>query len=203
MIAGILTVLRRLFYLPAVLLNSFKIRINNVKGAENLSIRGSLLILNEGSCSFGRDIIINSSKYKNIIGGDTRTSVIVKKNAQLIVGDGTKISNSAIYCAQKIDIGKNVMIGGSCRIWDTDFHPLDPEMRRSGPNENFRTKPIRIGNNAFLGGFSIVLKGVTIGENSVIGAGSVVSRDIPPYEIWAGNPVQFIKKIEERHHATH
>jgi len=107
------------------------------------------------------------------------------------------MSNSAIVCVNSITIGDNVMIGGSCKIWDTDFHPIDPDMRKKDPNKNFKSRPIIIKDNAFIGGCSIILKGVTIGENAVIGAGSVVSKDVPANEIWAGNPARFIKKVQD------
>ena len=49
--------------------------------------------------------------------------------------------------------------------------------------------------NVFIGAKTIITKPVTIGQGAVIGAGSVVTKDIPPYEIWAGVPARFIKKI--------
>ena len=55
--------------------------------------------------------------------------------------------------------------------------------------------PVVIKDNAFIGAKVIVLKGVTIGENSIIGAGSVVTRSVPDNEIWAGNPAKFIRKV--------
>jgi len=138
---------------------------------------------------------INSSAFKNIIGGEFRTSIITLKNAKLEVGTNFRMSNSAIFCAKKISIGNNVMFGGSCKIWDTDFHPLDPQERLSTPNENFISKEIIIDDNVFIGGFSIILKGTHIGKNSIIGAGSVVAGIIPPNEIWAGNPAKFVKNL--------
>lgn len=56
------------------------------------------------------------------------------------------------------------------------------------------TKPVSIGNGAFIGAHSIILKGVSIGEKSIVGAGSVVTKGIPDGEVWAGNPAQFIRK---------
>ena len=53
-----------------------------------------------------------------------------------------------------------------------------------------------IEDNVFIGAHSTILKGVTIGQNSIIGACSVVTKNIPPNEIWAGNPAKFIKKLE-------
>jgi acetyltransferase-like isoleucine patch superfamily enzyme len=87
------------------------------------------------------------------------------------------------------------MIGGSTKIWDTDFHPLRADTRVDNPNEGYKSRPIIIGSNVFIGGFSIILKGTSIGDGSIIGAGSVVSGIIPSGEIWAGNPARFIKKI--------
>jgi len=167
----------------------------NKVNSKNLAIHGFLLIYNKGKVSIQENGKINSHSLKNIIGGDTRSSIIVKKNAELEIGKSLKMSNSAIYCAEKITIGDNVMIGGSCKIWDSDFHPLSHEDREANPNEDYNTKPISIGNNVFIGGFSIILKGVSIGDQSIIGAGSVVSKSIPSGEIWAGNPAVFVKKI--------
>jgi acetyltransferase-like isoleucine patch superfamily enzyme len=59
-----------------------------------------------------------------------------------------------------------------------------------------RTDPVKIKKYAFIGGGSIILKGVTVGENSIIVAGSVVTRDIPDNEIWGGNPAKFIRKVK-------
>lgn len=159
-----------------------------------LEIFGILLVHNKGSIAIGSPSRINSSKYKNIIGGDTRSSIVVKKGAELIIGRNFRMSNSAIYCAEKIVIGNNVMIGGSCKFWDTNFHPMDPSEREEDPNTNYKTAPIIIGNNVFIGGGSIILKGISIGDGAILGAGSVVSRDIPSGEVWGGNPAQFIKK---------
>jgi len=167
-----------------------------------LTVNGFLLVYNKGTLTIGPNSRINSHFLKNIIGGDTKSSIIVKKNATLEIGKNFRMSNSAIYCAEKITIGNNVLIGGSCRIWDTDFHPLDPELRRNNPNEGYRTKPIVIGNDVFIGGFSIILKGVSIGDSAIIGAGSVVSRDVPAGEVWAGNPASFIRQINRHGDST-
>lgn len=184
--------LYQLLFLP---LNLFKLWFFKVKHGQ-VTIFGPLLLLNKGVLVLGDRARINSGKYKNPIGGDTRSSIVVKKNATLLIGSNLRMSNSAIYCAQSITMGDNVMIGGSCKIWDSDFHPIDPDIRLATPNEGYKTAPIQIGNNVFIGGASIILKGTTIGENSVIGAGSVVSGNVPANEIWAGNPARFIKKLK-------
>jgi acetyltransferase-like isoleucine patch superfamily enzyme len=189
----ILQFLRKIIFMPLTIINLIILSISKVH-YKKVHINGILFISNSGNIIFGKDVKINSSKYKNIIGGDYRSSFIVKKGALLKLGNNVRISNSAFYCAENIEIGDNVMIGGSTKIWDTDFHPLGPIERVENPNIGYKTKPIKIGNNVFIGGFSIILKGVNIGDGAIIGAGSVVSKDVPAGEIWAGNPAKFIRK---------
>ena len=85
------------------------------------------------------------------------------------------------------------MLGADVKIWDTDFHPVNYNDRMR--NLAGAARPVHIKEGVFVGACSIVLKGVTIGEHSVIGAGSVVTHDIPPNEVWAGNPAVFVRKI--------
>jgi maltose O-acetyltransferase len=72
-------------------------------------------------------------------------------------------------------------------------HPTDPQERLDGLEYG---KPIRIGNNVWIGGGTVVVAGVTIGDNSVIGAGSVVVKDIPANVVAVGNPCKPIKQLE-------
>jgi acetyltransferase-like isoleucine patch superfamily enzyme len=187
--------LRKILFAFYRLYNFLILRMNDVSYT-SLDIDGKILIHNKGTLTIGPMAKINSSPFKNIIGGDTRSSIVVKPNARIVIGKNFGMSNSALYCAEQITIGDNVMIGGSCKIWDTDFHPLDPSRRATDPNAGYSTKPITIGNNVFIGGFSIVLKGVTIGDNAIVGAGSVVTKNIPAGEIWGGNPATFIRKTQ-------
>lgn len=112
--------------------------------------------------------------------------------AQIIIGDNVGISGSTISASRSIVIGNNVLIGSGCVICDSDAHPIHPKDR----NDNKRTKsiPIKIEDDVFIGARCLILKGVTIGKGSVIGAGSVVTHDVMPMSIYAGNPAKFIKK---------
>lgn len=100
-------------------------------------------------------------------------------------------------CHNHIMIGDNVMIGVGTHIYDTNFHNINPYLRidKHDPIEQVKTAPIVIKDNVFIGAYSIILKGVTIGKNSIVAAGSVVINSIPDNEIWGGNPAKFIKKI--------
>jgi len=72
-------------------------------------------------------------------------------------------------------------------------HPLDYRLRRNrGP---VISKPVKIGNDVFIGAGVTILPGVTIGDKAVIGAGSVVTKDVAPETVVAGNPAKLIKKL--------
>ena len=94
-----------------------------------------------------------------------------------------------------ITIGAYSNLGGGVKVYDTDFHSLDSQVRLNGDTD-IKSRPVVIGKRVFVGGHSIILKGVTIGDDSVIGAGSVVTKNVPAGEIWAGNPARFIKKVK-------
>jgi acetyltransferase-like isoleucine patch superfamily enzyme len=123
----------------------------------------------------------------------------VGKGAHLSIGKNVGISSTGIVCHHKITIGDNVRIGGNTVIYDTDFHSLNKTHRLNGKldKEHTKTKPIIIKNNVFIGAHSTILKGVEIGENSIVGACSVVVKNIPDNEIWAGNPAKKIRTITD------
>lgn len=92
-----------------------------------------------------------------------------------------------------IEIGDNCMFAPNVQLY-TATHPLHPVKRNSGLEY---AKPIKIGNNVWLGGGVIVTPGVTLGDNVVVGAGSVVTKSFPDNVVIAGNPARIIKTVEE------
>jgi acetyltransferase-like isoleucine patch superfamily enzyme len=121
----------------------------------------------------------------------------MRKHARIVIGTNTGISGSTICAADSIRIGSDCLIGSGVMIVDNDFHAIDPRNRRSNCNHaDIASAPIIIGNNVFIGAQSIILKGVSIGDNSVIGAGSVVRASIPENTIATGNPAVSIRSIE-------
>ena len=179
------------------MLNWLYIKVFKIKVQGEYKIVGRIFIRNSGKIIFGDKLLIQSGFQYNPIGGQTFTSIVVEKGAYLEIKSGTGISNSSIYCKKEIIIGNNVFIGGDCKIYDTDFHSIFLKDRLQYPETGIKTYPIKINDGVFIGTGSIVLKGVTIGENSVIASGSVVSKSIPSNEIWGGNPIKFIKKIDD------
>ncbi|MCX6924177.1 MAG: acyltransferase [Verrucomicrobia bacterium] len=101
------------------------------------------------------------------------------------------MSGTTVAAAQSITIGNEVLCGANVTITDTDWHGIRPDERRKAG----QSAPVVIEKNAWLGLNVVVLKGVTIGENSIISAGSVVNKSIPPNVIAGGMPAAPIRPL--------
>lgn len=175
--------------------NKVVLRYRRVRYAPDVRIYGRLRIYGTGLISIGGGTVINSSAGSNPIGGAEKTIFSLAHGGSLTIGEGVGISNTAIVSHCRIVIEDDVRIGGGTKIYDTNFHSLDVEERTGRRPEQVRTAPVHIKRGAFIGAHCMILKGVTIGENSIIGAGSVVTRDIPDHEIWGGNPARLIRRL--------
>ena len=128
----------------------------------------------------------------------------VKDNPTVFIDDDAGTGFGTIFiCGDKIHVGKRVMIAHGCQIFDNNTHAIHPESRRLNlPVEPHNVKPVIIEDDAWLGAYTIVMKGVRIGSGSIVAAGSVVTRDIPPMSIAAGNPAKVVRLITDEDRAT-
>ena len=101
--------------------------------------------------------------------------------------------NLTILDEAPVTIGDRVLIGPNVGIYTVN-HALLPDQRAEGI---MRSLPVRIGNDVWIGGHAVITQGVTIGDGAVIGAGSVVTHDIPPRVVAAGNPCRVLRPITE------
>ena len=178
--------------------NILRFKMQHVKFGHGLRIRGHIGLKNEGQIEIGSDFACSSGNMSNAMGRNVRSYIKVDPNAYLKIGNNVGISSATLWCSVSITLEDNVKIGAMTIITDTDAHALDPVLRADYRTDaiHAKKKPVVIKENAFIGACCIIGKGVTIGKNSIVGAGSVVTRDIPDNEIWAGNPAQFIRKID-------
>lgn len=124
------------------------------------------------------------------------------------IGDYTLLNGALIMAEERIEIGSYCIISWNVGIADSDFHPIEPAQRRVDamalapffegrpPRPKLETRPVRIADNVWIGMNAIVLKGVTIGENSIVAAGAVVSKSVPPNVVVAGNPAVIVKELK-------
>lgn len=178
-------------------INKIIFQLNGVSFEKRLKTRGRVYIYNGdlGKIHIGEDVRLNSADWANPIGSGNHIWIqMVGKEASLSIGNGTGISNVAITCASNVEIGNDVLIGSGTRIYDTDFHSVNWNIRKN-ERGGVKCAPIKIEDDVFIGAGCIVLKGVTIGKGSVIGAGSVVTKMVPAGQVWAGNPARYIRDV--------
>ena len=132
--------------------------------------------------------------------GKTGENILIESSFQcdygynIFVGENFYMNhNGVILDAAKVEFGDNVFIAPNCGFY-TAGHPIDVEQRNKGLEY---AKPIKVGDNVWIGGNVVVLPGVTIGNNCVIGAGSIVVKNIPDNSIAVGNPCKVIKQINK------
>jgi acetyltransferase-like isoleucine patch superfamily enzyme len=122
------------------------------------------------------------------------------------LGDYALVHGARIICDSDISIGDYALISWNVVLMDTYRLPMDPSERRRElklvPTHiprvtatDVSAKPIRIERNVWLGFETCVLPGVTIGEGAIVGAKSVVSEDVPPFTVVAGNPARAIRRL--------
>jgi acetyltransferase-like isoleucine patch superfamily enzyme len=115
---------------------------------------------------------------------------------ELVLGDHTNIGPGVVISVgKKVTLGSNVRIGSGVFICDNPGHPLDAKKRRTSAVDPVQIKPVRIDDDVWVGTSAIVLPGVHIGARSIIGAGSVVTRDVPPDCVAAGNPARITRRM--------
>lgn len=148
------------------------------------------------SINIGDDCLICSLSTQTAL-GVTHPVIIrtLNSKSRLFIGNKVRMSGTSICASNSITIGNRCVIGADVIIADTDFHALDPIKRSSlEDSKNALTSPVVIGDDVFIGGRSIILKGVTLGDSVIVGAGSVVTKSFEPNSIIAGNPAKLIKK---------
>lgn len=177
----ILRILRLAIYELNHLVNRLILYLHNVKFGRNVKINGLIYIRNKGQIVIGDNVIINSGRHP--IGGQLFTKITVYSGGFLKIGDNVGISNSSIVVQTRVEIERGAMIGSSCNIWDTDFHSIDSNVR-GRPEDRGASAPVFIGESAFIGAHSILLKSSHIGARAIVGAGSVGSLKVADDKIF-------------------
>jgi len=147
--------------------------------------------------SIGRGSVIKSSIRDNLAGIRGPTVLAARtKGALLLIGKNVGISGAVISAVESIHIGDNCNIGVGVLILDSDYHSLNPNMRRGHALSRELSAPVVLEKNVWVGARATILKGTSIGENSVVAAGAVVRGTIPSNVVVAGVPAKVIKGIQ-------
>lgn len=144
-----------------------------------------------------------------VIGDESivETKVIFEReNAAVQIGNRTFVGQGSISVASKVVIGDDVLVAWGTPIADHASRSLRYSERASDVTQwqigrkdwsNVPISEVSIGNKAWIGFNSIILKGISIGVGAVVGAGSVVTKNVPPWTIVTGNPARIIREISQ------
>lgn len=158
--------------------------------------------------SYRRITVKESAGCELVVGGHSlidASIVFERANSKVMIGSNTFMGGSTLSCAGEIDIGDNVQIAWGSIFFDHNSHSLNYIDRRVDLPNTFKGKKdwstvdvgrLRIGNDAWIGANCVLLRGVAVGDGAVIGAGSIVTKDVPPYSFAAGNPCRVIKRLD-------
>jgi acetyltransferase-like isoleucine patch superfamily enzyme len=128
-------------------------------------------------------------------------------HGQVTIGDYVLLNGAMIICDAAVEIGNYALISWNVVFMDNHRLPWDPAERRrelervaarSPRRIESRTeaKPVRIESNVWIGFNTCILAGVTIGEGAIVGARSLVTEEVAPYTVVAGNPARFIRRLD-------
>jgi len=151
-------------------------------GFRFIRVHGFLkLVRRHGTVRIGRRTTIWPGVKLTSLGAVEKTPALLTIGAFSSIGDRTQI-----HCCEKISIGDHVLISWDCNILENNFHTTT--------DGGITSAPIVIGDRVWIGCRAIILAGVIIGEGSIVAAGSVVTRDVPPGTLVAGNPAKVIRE---------
>lgn len=136
----------------------------------------------------------------------TWTSFNVEPSGFVEVGDDSTLVGPVFMCAERIMVGKRVMISYNVTIADADFHPIEPGLRKRDAiaisplgdrarRPKYTSQPVVIDDDVWIGIGAIILKGVHIGKGARIGAGAVVTSDVPVGVHVVGNPARPLGEV--------
>ncbi len=140
--------------------------------------------------------------YGCAIDDNTRIGAFVEIQKNAFIGKNCKISSHTFIC-EGVTIEDNVFIGHNVTFINDAFPRATTGDGDLQTEADWVCIPTRVKKGASIGSSATLLCGVTIGENAIVGAGSVVTRDVPPYTVVAGNPARIMRKIEQKEDQTH
>ncbi len=133
--------------------------------------------------------------YGCTIGDDTRIGAFVEIQRNAVIGRDCKISSHSFIC-EGVAVGDGCFIGHHV-VFINDRYPSAVNADGSVQTaDDWKVVETKVRDRVSIGSGAVILCGVTLGEGSVIGAGAVVTRDVPPYTVVAGNPARVLRRLK-------
>lgn len=177
------------------------LQVGENSSLDKLSISRSILFKESLFVKIGKDSLVSGCYISESSGGF------------ITIGNNTFIGSSTFISSEKITVGNDVLISWGCTFMDTDAHSTLWEERKNDVRDwkkgfdaneigkfkdwsHVKSRPIIVKDKSWIGFNCIILKGVTIGKGAVVASGSVVTKDVEPFTVVAGNPAKFVKDLK-------
>ena len=151
----------------------------------------------------GRDVKL--SKFINMygceIGDETKIGAFVEIQKNATVGKRCKISSHTFVC-EGVTIEDNVFVGHNVAFINDSYPRATKDDGGLQTEADWKVERTIVKKGASIGSGSTILSNITIGENALVGAGSVVTKDVPPNTIVAGNPARILRYVDQTSEAT-
>lgn len=132
------------------------------------------------------------------IGDNTKIGTFVEVQKKAFIGRNCKISSHAFIC-EGVHIEDNVFIGHNVTFINDLYPRAATSEGKLQTDEDWEVVPTFVKKGASIGSSATILAGVTIGEKAIVGAGAVVTKNVPPYSVVAGNPARILRKVRDNH----
>jgi UDP-2-acetamido-3-amino-2,3-dideoxy-glucuronate N-acetyltransferase len=151
------------------------------------------------SVTLGKDVKIFCfvNLYGCTIGDESKIGAFVEIQKGVTIGKRVKVSSHSFLC-EGVTLEDNVFIGHGVMFTNDLFPRATTEEGELQTEADWAVVPTVIKRGASIGSNATILCGVTVGEGAIVGAGAVVTKDVPPYTIVAGNPARVLRKVEGR-----
>lgn len=166
------------------------------KGSVQLVGKYYLRTRRKGEIVLGHKVVLNSRFCTNLVGLINPTVLDTRLGGRIEIGNNSGGSSVIISSKSKVMIGKRCKIGGNVRIFDHDFHSVDPKIRATPDDlNNIKSAAIKIEDDCFVGTNAIILKGTELGARTIVAAGSVVfGLKAPQDSLVKGNPAIIVPR---------
>lgn len=172
--------LNKLYYLP---------KAKNIQIGKNFKANRIIKIKGSGHVKIGDNC--------NFVSHDQNTQIYTySQNAKVTIGNFCRLNGTIIQCQSEVNI-EDHLLAGSCHIVDTNFHSTNHKDRRldieANTKQNVVSKSVKIDSDVWLGGESVILKGVHLAQGTVVGMRAIVTKSTKPFDVMVGNPAKPVK----------
>jgi acetyltransferase-like isoleucine patch superfamily enzyme len=146
----------------------------------------------------GRDVKLSKfiNLYGCVIGDETKVGAFVEVQKNATIGKHCKISSHTFIC-EGVTIEDNVFVGHGVTFINDSYPRATTAAGQLQTEADWKVERTLVKRGASIGSGATILSSVSIGENAIIGAGSVVTKDVPPNVIVAGNPAKILRHIDQ------